>query len=178
VTHKHHILPRHAGGTNDPDNIIVLTVTQHAMYHFANWQLWGRVEDKIAWRGLSGIISHEDAVRETNSLGGRKGGSLGGKNQPREVKVSNCNKMRKYLTPEALSRGGKNMSPEQRRKNGLTTAEKTSRRVVLTSPEGVESEAKSVAAAAELIGCKPASLVNVLKGKRSQVWKWTARYAV
>ena len=31
--HKHHIIPRHAGGSNDPDNSVYLTVEEHAEAH-------------------------------------------------------------------------------------------------------------------------------------------------
>jgi hypothetical protein len=48
-THKHHIIPRYMGGTDAVENLVEITVTQHAMYHFCNYQLWGNEEDKIAW---------------------------------------------------------------------------------------------------------------------------------
>lgn len=63
-THKHHIVPRYMGGTNAKENLVEVSVTQHAMYHFCNYQLWGNEEDRIAWRGLSGIISREQVVYE------------------------------------------------------------------------------------------------------------------
>ena len=33
VYHKHHIIPRHAGGTDDSSNIVLLTIEQHAKEH-------------------------------------------------------------------------------------------------------------------------------------------------
>ena len=39
-THKHHIIPKYMGGTDDPENLVEVTVTQHAMFHFCNYQLW------------------------------------------------------------------------------------------------------------------------------------------
>jgi hypothetical protein len=33
MKHKHHIIPRHAGGTDDSSNIIELTVEEHAEEH-------------------------------------------------------------------------------------------------------------------------------------------------
>ena len=32
-THKHHIIPRHAGGTDDSSNLVELTVEAHAEAH-------------------------------------------------------------------------------------------------------------------------------------------------
>jgi hypothetical protein len=64
VTHKHHIIPKHMGGSDDPSNIIELTVEEHAEAHKILWEKYGRWQDEIAWKGLSGIIGHEEVVRE------------------------------------------------------------------------------------------------------------------
>jgi hypothetical protein len=62
LLHRHHIIPTHAGGTNDQSNIILLTVTEHAEAHRILYEKHGHWQDKTAWLGLAGIISHEDAV--------------------------------------------------------------------------------------------------------------------
>jgi hypothetical protein len=72
VRHVHHIIPRHRGGSDDPSNLIELSITQHAMWHFADWQLTQTPENFIAWRSLAGIISKEQAVFEAQSLGGKR----------------------------------------------------------------------------------------------------------
>lgn len=74
MKHEHHIIPKYEGGSDDPSNIVELTVTQHAMWHFAEWQRKGRWEDEKAWRGLAGIISHEEVLHQVQSESGRKGG--------------------------------------------------------------------------------------------------------
>jgi hypothetical protein len=70
--HKHHIIPRYMGGSNSKDNLVEVTVTQHAMFHFCNYQLWGNEEDRLAWIGLSGIVPKEELVHELMKLGQRK----------------------------------------------------------------------------------------------------------
>ncbi len=50
------------GGTDEPTNLVEVTVTQHAMFHFCNYQLWGNEEDKLAWRGLSGQVGKEEIL--------------------------------------------------------------------------------------------------------------------
>jgi hypothetical protein len=84
-THKHHIIPRYMGGSNSPENIVEVTVTQHAMFHFCNYQLWGNEEDRIAWRGLSGLITPDEVALEAMILGGKKGG-----NKNKENKTGIC----------------------------------------------------------------------------------------
>jgi hypothetical protein len=65
IYHNHHIIPRHAGGTDDPDNIARLTVSEHAEAHCKLYEEYGRWQDKIAYQCLSGIIGKEEAIRET-----------------------------------------------------------------------------------------------------------------
>jgi hypothetical protein len=52
--HKHHIIPRHAGGTDDPSNLVYLTVEEHAEAHRKLYEKYGRKQDLWAWKGLSG----------------------------------------------------------------------------------------------------------------------------
>lgn len=54
MKHKHHIIPRHAGGTDDSSNIVELTVEEHAEAHRILYEECGRKEDLCAWKGLSG----------------------------------------------------------------------------------------------------------------------------
>lgn len=54
VKHKHHIVPKHMGGTDDPSNLVELTVEEHAEAHRKLYEEHGRKEDLCAWKGLSG----------------------------------------------------------------------------------------------------------------------------
>lgn len=53
IKHKHHIIPRHVGGTNEPSNIIELTIDEHADAHKILYETHGRWQDYIAWQSLS-----------------------------------------------------------------------------------------------------------------------------
>jgi hypothetical protein len=57
IYHTHHIIPRHAGGTDDPENLIRLTVAEHAETHRLLYETYGRWQDFYAWQGLSGQIN-------------------------------------------------------------------------------------------------------------------------
>ena len=56
LSHGHHIIPKHIGGTDDEWNFVFLTVRQHALAHRLLWKMDGRWQDKLGWQGLSGII--------------------------------------------------------------------------------------------------------------------------
>jgi len=62
--HKHHIIPKHAGGTNDPSNIVLLTIEEHANAHKKLFEEHGRWQDEVAYRMLSGQISAYEATIE------------------------------------------------------------------------------------------------------------------
>ena len=64
IKHKHHILPRHAGGTDNPSNIVLLSVEEHAEAHKKLYDQHGRKEDRWAWLGLSGQIGKDELLRE------------------------------------------------------------------------------------------------------------------
>jgi ribosomal protein S27AE len=64
----HHIVPRHAGGTDDPSNLIKLTVEEHADAHRKLYEQYGRWQDYLAWKGLSGRIDKEELIRQMTSI--------------------------------------------------------------------------------------------------------------
>lgn len=61
--HKHHKVPKHVGGTDDPSNIEWLTVEEHAEAHRLLYEKYGRWQDKCAWYALSGRIGKEEIIR-------------------------------------------------------------------------------------------------------------------
>lgn len=51
--HRHHIIPKHMGGTDDPANIEYLTPEEHAVAHLKLWEEYGLPEDAMAFNSLS-----------------------------------------------------------------------------------------------------------------------------
>ena len=72
IYHTHHITPKHMGGSDEPSNLIKLTVTEHAEAHRVLYEQHGYEEDKLAWLGLSGIISKEELIEKLSKLAGLK----------------------------------------------------------------------------------------------------------
>ena len=96
MKHNHHLNPKHLGGTDHPSNIVKgVSITRHAMFHYANWQLWGSEGDRIAYKALAGAISKEEIIELVLSFAGKKGGQAAKEsgqlreaalNQPRETR--------------------------------------------------------------------------------------------
>ena len=62
------------GGSDDPSNIVELTVEQHAEAHKKLYEKYGKWEDKLAYEGLIKRMPHEEVAREASRLAnlGRK----------------------------------------------------------------------------------------------------------
>ena len=56
------------GGSNDPSNLVRLTIEEHAEAHKKLYEKYGKWEDKIAWKVLSGQMTHAEANRQKNIL--------------------------------------------------------------------------------------------------------------
>lgn len=77
IYHKHHITPRHAGGSNSTSNIKVVSVQQHAEEHRLLFEQHGRFEDKLAWKMLEGQELIGDLLRIKSKLGWEKANKNG-----------------------------------------------------------------------------------------------------
>jgi len=93
--HKHHIIPKHAGGTNDPSNLIELTIEEHAEAHRLLYETYGRWQDRVAWLSLSGIMTNQERIYEIlkNSNPGGYKHSEEIKKQLSEMRKGNKNPM-------------------------------------------------------------------------------------
>ena len=71
--HKHHIIPKHAGGTNNDDNLIIVSVEEHFILHYKRWKEFGDFNDLFACRvlGYNKELSPEERFLISSS-GGRK----------------------------------------------------------------------------------------------------------
>lgn len=76
VLHQHHIIPRHAGGTDDPANLVYLTIEEHANAHRLLYEQYNRQEDYLAWKGLAGLIGKDEMWLAKCSLNSSRPGHL------------------------------------------------------------------------------------------------------
>ena len=90
-THKHHIIPKHAGGSDDPKNLTELSVKDHAEAHRLLYYKYGKHEDYVAWKGLERQIGKEEIFLQTSSIGGlnNKGNH---KSESHKMNISESNK--------------------------------------------------------------------------------------
>jgi hypothetical protein len=76
MKHKHHIIPKHASGTDDASNLIELTVEEHAEAHRLLYEQYGRIQDKVAYMGLMKLAPAAELIHILQTEG------MQGKNNP------------------------------------------------------------------------------------------------
>lgn len=72
IKHKHHIIPKHMGGTDDESNLVLLTVEEHAVAHYELFREHGHWEDYVAWIGLKGLIPKAELTRLIQSCASKE----------------------------------------------------------------------------------------------------------
>jgi hypothetical protein len=71
LKHIHHIIPKYLGGTDDPSNLVELTVEEHAEAHRLLFEQHVNWQDRIAWLSLSGQIGKDEAIQEARGAANR-----------------------------------------------------------------------------------------------------------
>jgi len=57
--HKHHIVPRYRGGSDAPENLVLLHPIDHAIAHLVRYRMYGDVRDLWANNWLQKIVNPE-----------------------------------------------------------------------------------------------------------------------
>jgi hypothetical protein len=116
MKHKHHIIPKHMGGTDKPSNLVELTVEEHAEAHRVLFEQHGQWEDYIAWQGLSGRIGKEEIIRNVSRMA-NLGKTMSGVSKEKISKAS-CGRLHTEESKRKMSllAIGKKPSEETRKK--------------------------------------------------------------
>ena len=136
----HHIIPKHMGGTDDPSNLIELTVEEHAEAHRLLYEQHGHWQDYCAWQALSGRMGQEEILRYKQGMANkgkkrtpeqrarykeaalkreerhRKDGTLEKKKQNIATAMKGYKKTEEHLSNWSASRKGHAVSEETKNK--------------------------------------------------------------
>lgn len=87
MKHTHHIIPKHMGGTDDPSNLVELTIEKHALAHKKLYEQHGCWQDYVAWKGLEGVMTEEERMEIMYAARRGKGNHFYGKKHTEETKL-------------------------------------------------------------------------------------------
>ena len=121
---RHHIIPRHQGGSDDESNFTYLTLREHIAAHFLLWKINGHEGDRSAYKMMKGIKSYPVrlGVKHTEETKQRISKSKKGKKLTEEHKRRMSESMKKrYEDPaerakQSEARKGKKRTEESKRK--------------------------------------------------------------
>jgi len=124
---RHHIIPRHAGGTDDESNFTYLTHREHIAAHWLLWKIHGRDGDKAAWRVMKNMPywptrtgkPHTDETKRKMSAASK--GKKKSEEHRRKMSVAQKGKTQGPCSEETKrkiseSKKGKKLSEEHKRK--------------------------------------------------------------
>ena len=155
VLHKHHIIPRHAGGTDDPLNLVVLTIEEHAEAHHILYEQYGRDEDRLAWLGLTGQIGKDEILKQiAMAQKGKKKpegfgekirqANLGRKHSENSIEKMSLAKKGKHNSDYYKKIGAMKTDRNQPDSQKIKVSEKLSAKWQLINPEGITFEVSNL----------------------------------
>lgn len=86
------------GGSNDITNLVELTLDEHAEAHKLLWEQYGKWQDYIAWKALSGQIDKEEIIRKKISFANK--GRTFTQEHRMKLRLVKLGKKREQRTPE------------------------------------------------------------------------------
>lgn len=112
---SHHIVPKHMGGGNGKDNLVLLTFREHVIAHYLLWRIYKKRGDKVMWMFRSNQTEEAQTLRvqlavESNRTTGRGFQNWTGDKHP----MRNPDKIKKAIDCKRQKYGGKMISDEAR----------------------------------------------------------------
>jgi hypothetical protein len=114
---RHHIIPKHLGGNNDTENLVLLTFREHILAHYLLWRIHGKEGDRLMYKLRNGQKEESQRLRvelavRSNRNGGRGFSNWKGDKHP----MKNPEKVVQMLDSKRKKYEGKLMSEEARKK--------------------------------------------------------------
>ena len=160
MAHKHRIIPGYEGGEYREQNVVKLTPTQHAMWHYAEWLRKEDYRDFCAYKMLLGDVKNPEFRSARGRAFGHIGGKIGG-----------------HRTHELHPTQGSDNNKKQREnlaKLGKTIAEKN---WVVTDPKGCEFIITNLAKFCRENDLSNSKMCCVAKGHNKTHKGWKVRRA-
>lgn len=130
---RHHILPKHAGGTEEESNFTYLSHREHIAAHWLLWKIHGRQGDLIAWTGNAKKQGHWKHTEESKKK--MCEAQKGRKNQPhseetkRKMSAAHTGKKKSKEHIENLSKALRGRYREKSSQWGLKRTEESKKKM-------------------------------------------------
>jgi hypothetical protein len=179
MKHKHHIIPKHMGGTDDSNNLKEVTIEEHAQAHKELYERYGKWQDKLAWHCLSGQLGPKEKIIE----------ELYKQNGKHNVKYLTLSVRRRAVKNARKTNTGRIYTKEHREKIRLAAigrkqtdyqkqraAETFCKPHIITDPKGYTFEVPNLRKWARENNLDQGNLTKVAQGKLRQHKGYKVRY--
>jgi hypothetical protein len=185
---KHHIVPKHSGGTNDKENLIYLPPHIHTLSHYYRWLAFQEIGDKVAYemrwnQDIESVKLRSQLAVETNKEKGNlfwnsewqreqglKGGTKGGSANTQNQFIARQKVGKTYGKQVGLSRQKSDLV--EILKHSTTWKHKTGKTVILPPQESVTKLCEELQDI-EYFDTPNKSLIGkLLRGEKKQLYGW------
>jgi hypothetical protein len=141
MKHWHHIIPKHAGGTDDESNLMQLTIEEHADAHRILYETFGRWQDRVAWLSLSGIMLDEERIYEiiSNANKGNPSGYRHSNETKAKLSAIKVGELNPQFGKPAANRGVKRPGIGGRKRGTKWSEEERKKQIEIRSRDGFYS---------------------------------------
>jgi hypothetical protein len=110
---NHHIVPKHMGGDNSKDNLVLLTFREHVLAHYLLWRIYKEDGDKIMWLLRSNQKEEAQLLRSRLAVASNRNGGKGFQNWKGEKHpLKDPMKVKQALETKRKNYNGELMSKE------------------------------------------------------------------
>ena len=186
---KHHIVPKHSGGTDDKENLIYLPPHIHTLSHYYRWLTFQEMGDKVAYemrwnQNIESVKLRSQLAVETNKEKGNlfwnsewqreqglKGGTKGGSANTQNQFIARQKVGKTYGKQVGLSRQKSDLV--EMLKHSTTWKHKTEKTVILPPQESVTKLCEELQDI-EYFDTPNKSLIGkLLRGEKKQLYGWS-----
>jgi hypothetical protein len=186
---KHHIVPKHSGGTDNKENLIYLPPHIHTLSHYYRWLTFQEIGDKVAYemrwnQDLESVKLRSQLAVETNKEKGNlfwnsewqreqglKGGTRGGSANTQNQFIARQKVGKTYGKQVGLSRQKSDLV--EILKNSTTWKHKTGKTAILPPQESVTKLCEELQDI-EYFDTPNKSLIGkLLRGEKKQLYGWS-----
>ena len=186
---KHHIVPKHSGGTDDKENLIYLPPHIHTLSHYYRWLTFQEIGDKVAYemrwnQDIESVKLRSQLAVETNK---QKGNTFWNSEWQREqglkggTKGGSANTQNQFLARQKVGKTyGKQVGLSRQKsdlveilKHPTTWKHKTGYYVTLPPQESVSKLCKELQDIEYFDTPNRALIGKLLRGEKKQLYGWS-----
>jgi hypothetical protein len=186
---KHHIVPKHSGGTDDKENLIYLPPHIHTLSHYYRWLTFQEIGDKVAYemrwnQNIESVKLRSQLAVETNKEKGNlfwnsewqreqglKGGTKGGSANTQNQFIARQKVGKTYGKQVGLSRQKSDLV--EMLKYSTTWKHKTGKTVILPPQESVTKLCEELQDIEYFDTSNKSLIGKLLRGEKKQLYGWS-----